>query len=286
MERSDLKRGLLVSRNEHTEHAFPRALNHESWAIRDAAKICDIIHLQSAHAITFSRFIDKPVVLTLHGPHDSKLSELYAHFPDVYYVAISNSQCKSETTPRIRTIYHGINPAQYAFRAEKKRYLSFIGRLALIKGAHLAIEVARQAGQHLIRTNGAHDRVCAKALKAGISFNFVLYDFRHTFATRMAQAGVDLGTLAAILGHNSLRIVQKYIHPTAEHKRTAMQRYDELLKEPIESASGKRRREAQLTAKILVRFLSTPEAQIARFSADSAETSTNREMGLKRCGFS
>ena len=61
------------------------------------------------------------------------------------------------------------------------------------------------------------------------ALNFVLYDFRHTFATRMAQAGVDLATLAAILGHNSIRIVQRYVHPTAEHKKQAMLRYQVAL---------------------------------------------------------
>ena len=95
----------------------------------------------------------------------------------------------------------------------------------------------RNPGQHLTRLNGAHDRLCAKALEAGVSLNFVPYDFRHTFATRLAQAGVDLATLAAILGHNSIRIVQRYVHPTAEHKRAAMLRYDELLKAAEEKRS-------------------------------------------------
>jgi site-specific recombinase XerD len=45
----------------------------------------------------------------------------------------------------------------------------------------------------------------------------------------LAQAGVDLATLAAILGHSSLRIVQRYVHPTAEHKKNAMARFDEIL---------------------------------------------------------
>lgn len=55
---------------------------------------------------------------------------------------------------------------------------------------------------HLGRMNGAHDRACT-GTKSRQVLPFVLYDFRHTFATRMAQAGVDLATLAAILGHKS-----------------------------------------------------------------------------------
>lgn len=88
----------------------------------------------------------------------------------------------------------------------------------------------RNPGQHITRLNGAHDRICAAASKAGTSVRFVLYDFRHTFATRLAQAGIDLATIAAILGHSSIRIIQRYVHPTAEHKRNAMLRYDEILK--------------------------------------------------------
>jgi site-specific recombinase XerD len=41
----------------------------------------------------------------------------------------------------------------------------------------------------------------------------------------MAEAGIDLATLAAILGHSSIRIVQRYVHPTADHKRAAMVKY-------------------------------------------------------------
>jgi len=82
----------------------------------------------------------------------------------------------------------------------------------------------RKPGQHISRLNNAHDAVCDK-----VAVSFVLYDLRHTFATHMAEAGVDLATIAAILGHNSIRIVERYVHPTAEHKRAAMVKYAETM---------------------------------------------------------
>jgi glycosyltransferase involved in cell wall biosynthesis len=128
------------------EHAWIRELDHNSWAINDAAKTCDIIHAQSAHGIAFSRFVDRKTVLTLHGPHESWLSEYYAHFPDVYYVCISDAQRQKESLPKVRTIHHGIDTSVYRFVAQKQQYLSFIGRIAPVKGTHLAIDVARRTG--------------------------------------------------------------------------------------------------------------------------------------------
>jgi len=43
------------------------------------------------------------------------------------------------------------------------------------------------------------------------------------------KLGVDLATLAAILGHSSIRVVEKYVHPTAEHKQQAMRKFEDSL---------------------------------------------------------
>jgi site-specific recombinase XerD len=56
--------------------------------------------------------------------------------------------------------------------------------------------------------------------------SFVIYDLRHTFATRMVDSGVSLPTLAAILGHSNLRTISRYVHPSAESQREAMEKYD------------------------------------------------------------
>ena len=76
-------------------------------------------------------------------------------------------------------------------------------------------------GSHLVKLNGTHDRV----LEAS-GTSFVLYDLRHTFATRMVESGCDLPTLAAILGHSSLRMVMKYVHPTEAHQAEVMRHYE------------------------------------------------------------
>ncbi|MDP9161046.1 MAG: glycosyltransferase family 4 protein [Acidobacteriota bacterium] len=128
------------------DEASLKELDHIAWAIHDAAQTCDVIHVQSPQALAFSQFTNVPMVLTLHGPHNPKFSDLYARYPQVNYVAISEFQCESEAVPHIRTIYHGIDLAQYSLREEKQRYLSFIGRIAPIKGTHTAIEVAKRTG--------------------------------------------------------------------------------------------------------------------------------------------
>ena len=51
---------------------------------------------------------------------------------------------------------------------------------------------------------------------------FQLYDCRHTFATRAAEASVDLVTLAAMLGHSRIQMVMRYAHPTEEHQFNAI----------------------------------------------------------------
>lgn len=128
------------------EHAWLKELNHTAWATADVLGDCDLIHVQSPQALVFSRFAARPFVLTLHGPHDAKLSEFYSHYPEVQYVAISHAQARQESLPKLRTIHHGIDLSLYRLVERKQQYLSFIGRIAPIKGTHIAIDVAHRTG--------------------------------------------------------------------------------------------------------------------------------------------
>jgi integrase len=60
-------------------------------------------------------------------------------------------------------------------------------------------------------------------------FEFVIYDFRHTFATRAAEAGMPIATLAAILGHADLGSVMKYVHIRQEAQDRAMTEFEQKI---------------------------------------------------------
>jgi integrase len=100
-------------------------------------------------------------------------------------------------------------------------------RLERTQGARWLFPSTRLKGGHVTKLNAQHDRVC---LDAGVSF--VLYDLRHTWATRaLTEAKMDVGTVAALMGHASPTIVLKhYVHPTAEGKRKAMKDYEAAMR--------------------------------------------------------
>ncbi len=58
--------------------------------------------------------------------------------------------------------------------------------------------------------------------KAGIK-NFRWHDLRHTFATRLAQAGVDLYKISKLLGHKDIKMTQRYAHHCPDSLRDGVE---------------------------------------------------------------
>jgi integrase len=86
--------------------------------------------------------------------------------------------------------------------------------------------------------------------KAGIKDHFKLYDLRHTYATRAVAAGVDLPTLSAILGHTSIQMTMRYVHPAEEQKRFAAGKLEKFRLAGILEAIEKGRQATTISATV------------------------------------
>lgn len=81
-------------------------------------------------------------------------------------------------------------------------------------------------GQPFKSIRGIFERACKKAKIAGVD----RHTTRHTFATRLVEAGVDLRTIQELGGWSTLELVARYSHVTDERKRAAVERLDAVVR--------------------------------------------------------
>jgi site-specific recombinase XerD len=75
------------------------------------------------------------------------------------------------------------------------------------------------------RTIGSmFQRACRRAQLSGVS----PHTLRHTFASRLVMAGVDLRTVQELGGWRTIAMVERYSHLSPQHKAQAIERLAEF----------------------------------------------------------
>jgi glycosyltransferase involved in cell wall biosynthesis len=148
---------------------------HISEAFEHAAEF-DLIHSHyDFMALTYSRLVKTPVLTTIHGFSSSKIMPVYEKYRDGYFISVSDSD-RAPGLNYLATVYNGIDLSLYPFQKSGGEDLVFLGRIHPDKGAHLAIEVARQSGRRLIIAGIVQDEVYfQEKLKPHIDDNNVRY---------------------------------------------------------------------------------------------------------------
>jgi len=68
--------------------------------------------------------------------------------------------------------------------------------------------------------------------KAGLQ-GLRLHDLRHTFATRLIHAGVDVFTVQKILGHSTITMTMRYVHSFEAQMRDAVAKLEEKFAQSL-----------------------------------------------------
>ncbi len=71
------------------------------------------------------------------------------------------------------------------------------------------------------------------------------HDLRHTCASYLAMHGVPARTIAEILGHQTLQMVQRYSHLSPEHLRESMEGVQKILARNAAPVQHRRKRKSQ-----------------------------------------
>ena len=95
-------------------------------------------------------------------------------------------------------------------------------------GPHEAGHVFRRAdGRPLAQTrlNQQHSKV-----RTLLKFpeEFVLHSLRHSFGTRLGESGADAFTIMKLMGHSTVTVSQRYVHPSPESIERAFERLEAL----------------------------------------------------------
>jgi integrase len=89
------------------------------------------------------------------------------------------------------------------------------------------------------------DKLFPEICKQAGMDGFTWHCLRHTFASRLVMAGVDLRTVQELLGHKSIITTMRYAHLAPQHQADAVER---LVSKTSTATSTKRRRNASTRA--------------------------------------
>jgi len=87
---------------------------------------------------------------------------------------------------------------------------------------------AKRGGQ----VNDVKKRFKTALEKAGIK-DFRFHDLRHTFASHLVMAGVDLTTVKELMGHKDIKMTLRYSHLSPDHKKRGV----DMLCERLQTAT-------------------------------------------------
>jgi integrase len=182
-----------------------------------------------------NQFVPEKAVLEYLGPYVDEESRLRA---------VISAKYPSHTPEFEIALHTGMRPSeQYGLtwdRVDLERKLVTIPRSKNGNTRHIPLNsVALSAFQELFGRSSGKGRVFVNingeplhgykhwfgpAIREAGIMEFTWYSLRHTFASRLVMFGVDLRTVAELMGHKTIQMTMRYAHLAPAHKLAAVER--------------------------------------------------------------
>jgi integrase len=94
------------------------------------------------------------------------------------------------------------------------------------------------AGGHLMNVRKCWAAVCAEAGIEGAR----IHDTRHSFASALASAGLNLQVIGQLLGHTQISTTQRYAHLSPDAQRAAAETAGKILTNVVPISAGRRKK--------------------------------------------
>lgn len=140
-------------------------------------------------------------------------------------VALRQSDCTDEGI----VVQRGKSEKARRMLSHTARTKGVVGKLRELWGEQEWLFPGKIEGRHLTAKALENAHVSLRR-KHGLPEDFVIHSFRHTAATRMAEAGASPFELMEFLGHSDIRMSSRYIHPSADSVSRAMARAEAFSK--------------------------------------------------------
>lgn len=129
---------------------FELALLSKAFSMQEEIDIYHINIGNGESVLPFARFVNKPIIITLHGNMDTSYGKnyypLYKNLDNVHFVSISDFQrCPIPDLNYIRTIYHGIDiHKNFKFNPKGGNRIMWAGRGVPEKGPDTVLKIIKK----------------------------------------------------------------------------------------------------------------------------------------------
>jgi site-specific recombinase XerD len=235
-----------------TPQDIERRFEQEKWSPATINRHRALLSLTYRLAIRNGKIKENPARLVRHRLEDNARIRFLSPEEETKLREAIEAACPERIAELELAMNTGIRLSeQYRLRWED---VSFTRRTLTIQrsknGAtrHVPLnKAALSALETLAKRTGGSEFVCGGAMEprrwfepvvkaAGLE-DFTWHCLRHTFASRLVMAGVDIRTVQELLGHKTISMTVRYSHLAPKHTLAAVERLDAPTEQPSDTTT-------------------------------------------------